>query len=383
MPRALLRSVELRSSTLALRWLALGLGLLSARALAFDVTFAGSASVDYRYISGPAPQTNPSPLGIAGLTVEVAQKVVAEVGHGVSFSVKACGGCHGLEVDQAYGEVRFRSFLNARAGRLNVPFGEFTVRHDPTNYSTPSKPLPYAMGDMLLYTREGFNLGVVPAPWVDNGAELFGSVGLGTSTQLDYTVYAVKGFAGDNDLDFARSRTYVDNNRTPTFGARLVLTNDDFSVGVSGAAGTYDAKDTLWFMMGGVDLYWRVGAVTLRAEGVARRTDLDPTAQYAYRVIDTFMLKAGWYGQVDWQVNPSLTLVLRSDGLLRFGLPLPESTFQQTSASPSAGALRQTVAALWRFNDHFAVKADYEWWLFTGITEPMRHVARVAIVAGY
>jgi hypothetical protein len=197
--------------------------MLSAPALAFDVTFAGSASVDYRYVSGPTPQTNPSPFGIAGLTAEVAQKVVAEVGHNVSFTVKACGGCHGLEVDQGYGEFRYRSFLNVRAGRINVPFGEFSVRHDPTNFSTPSKPMPYAMGDMLLYTSQGFNLGVVPAPWVDNGLEVFGSLPLGGTTQLDYTVFVVKGFAGDNDLDFVRSRVWLDNNKTPILDRKSVV----------------------------------------------------------------------------------------------------------------------------------------------------------------
>lgn len=352
--------------------------MVALPAAAFDVTFAGSASVDYRYVSGPTPEANPSILGINGLTVEVAQKIVAEVGHGVSFSVKACGGCHGLEVDQAYGEYRFRSFLNARAGRLNVPFGEFTVRHDPTNFTTPSKPLPYAMGDMLAYTRAGFNLGVVPAPWVDNGLELFGSLGFTDSTQLDYSVYVVKGFAGDNDLDFVRSRALVDNNKTPTFGGRLVLTTEDFALGVSGAAGTYDSKDALWLYLAGIDLYARVGDVTFRAELVGRRTDLDPKETYAYQVIDTFMLKAGWTAQVDWQALHSLTLIARSDGLFRLGLPLPESQL-----SPTAAAIRETLALLWRFNEYFAVKADYELWSFIGANEPMRHVGRLAVVAGY
>jgi hypothetical protein len=127
------------------------LSVVAAPAAAFDAIFSGSAAVDYRLVSGNTALQNPSPLGINGLTFEVAQKIVAEVGHGVSFSIKACGGCHGIEIDQGYGELRLKPFFNVRAGRLNVAFGEFSMRHDPANFSTPSKPLPYAMGDMLQY----------------------------------------------------------------------------------------------------------------------------------------------------------------------------------------------------------------------------------------
>ena len=359
-------------------WVALTL-VVSSPAQAFDLIPSGSASLDYRLVSGAAPPQNPSPLGITGMTFELAQKVVVEVGHGVSFTVKACGGCHGLEVDQGFGEVRIRRFLNVRAGRLNVPFGEFTLRHDPANFTTPSKPLPYAMGDMLQYGREGFNLGIVPGPWVDNGLEVFGSVSLSKTTQLDYAVYAVKGLVGENDFDFARSRNWVDNNRTPAFGARVVLTGEDWAVGGSFAGGTYDAADSRWFAMGGLEAYWRVGPVTLRGEALARRTDLDRTAQgYAFELVDAWFLKAGWYAQADWAVLPQLSLIVRTDGLQRFGMPLPGSEL-----SPVAGVQRQTIAALGRLNDHVAGKLDYELWTFSGTPFPLRHVARLGLVVGY
>ena len=362
------------------RGLAIVVVLLSLEAGAVDVLFSGSAALDYRYVSGPNPAQNPSPLGINGLTFEVAQKVVADVGHGVSFTVKACGGCHGLELDQAYGEVHFKPLLNARVGRINVPFGEFTVRHDPTNFSTPSKPLPYAMGDMLNYSREGFNLGIVPAPYVDNGVELFGSLSLTDTAQIDYSLYVVKGLAGDNDLDFARSRIYVDNNRLPAFGARLVLTGNDWAIGASGNAGTYDSLDRLWYVMAGIDLYLKLGPVVFRAEALARRTDLDTTATgYAFELIDPWFLKAGWYAQLDWTPHPKVSLVVRTDGLHRFGMPLPGSEF----TSASAGVQRQTVAALFRATEHIAIKADYELWTFSQTSYPTRHVARIGLVLGY
>ena len=353
--------------------------LLSFPGYAFDAILSGSASVDYRFISGLNPQQNPSPLGIAGLTFEVAQKVVAEVGHGVSFTVKACGGCHGLEVDQGFGEVRLKRFFNVRVGRLNVPFGEFTLRHDPANFTTPSKPLPYAMGDMLEYGRVGFNLGIVPGPYVDNGVEAFGSFSLSATAQLDYAVYVVKGLAGDNDLDFARSRSYVDNNKSPAFGARVVLTGDDWAVGGSVSAGAYDPKDALWYVMGGLEFYARVGRFVVRAEVLARRTDLDPAAEgYAFTLIDSWFLKAGWYAQVDWSPRPELTFIVRSDGLHRLGMPLPF-----TDLSQSAGVQRQTAAMMVRTHEHLAVKLDYELWTFVGAPFQTRHVARLGLVVGY
>lgn len=363
-----------------MRALLVVLCLTAAQSFASDaLLFSGSASLDYRYISGPNPPTNPSLLGISALGLEVAAKAVVDVGHGVSFTVKACGGCHGVELDQAYGEANIVDAFNVRLGRINVPFGEFNLRHDPSNFSTPSKPLPYAMGDMLYYGPQGFNLGIVPAPYVENGLELFGTFSLGTHVQLDYSLYGAKGLAGSNDIDFVESRRYLDNNKVPAFGARLVLSGPEWALGVSGSAGTYDPADALWYVMAGVDLYGRIGPVKLRAEALGRRTDLDPAAVgYAYRLIDRFFLKAGWYAQLEWEAHPRFTLVLRSDGLHRFGMPLPGSDL-----SPTAGMYRQTAAVLGRLTENLALKVDYELWSFYGVAYEMRHVARAALVFGY
>lgn len=354
--------------------------VLSTVVFAADpLTFGASASLDYRWISGPNPPQNPSLLGINSLGLEVAAKAVVDIGHGTSFTIKACGGCHGLELDQAYGEVLYVDGLNVRAGRINVPFGEFNTRHDVANFVTPSKPLPYAMGDMLFYTSQGFNLGIVPTPFIDNAVEVFGTFSLGSRAQLDYSLYAGKGLAGNNDYDFAASRSYLDNNRSPAGGARVVLSGGDWAFGGSVNAGTYDPKDKLTSVMGGVELYFRIGKVTFRGEGLLRRTELDPAAPgYAYQVIDTFMLKAGWYGQLDFELHRKLILALRSDGIHRFGLPLPGSDL-----SPEAGVQRQTVALLFRITENFALKGDYELWTFSGVDYRTRHMARFAIVFGY
>ncbi|MFT3842094.1 MAG: hypothetical protein QM723_34200 [Myxococcaceae bacterium] len=338
---------------------------------------SGSAAVDYRYISGDNPPSNPSSLGINGLGLEAAVKAVVDVGHGVSFSAKVCGGCHGIEVDQAYGEALIHPRFNLRAGRINVPFGEFNVRHDPVNFTTPSKPLPYAMGDLLYYGPSQFNLGVVPAPFIDNGAEVFGRFGLG-KVSLDYSLYVVEGLAGTNEIDFVQSRRYLDNNRTPAGGARLILSGDDWSLGASFTGGTYDAADKRAYLMAGLDLYARLGRVVFRAEALGRRTDIDPTlAGYPFQVIDPFVVKAGYYAQLDLTLHPNWILVARTDGLFRFGPPLPGSPL-----SPTAFVLRQTLALMARINENFAVKADYELWTFDGTPYPTTHVGRASLVVG-
>ena len=244
---------------------------------------------------------------------------------------------------------------------------------------TPSKPLPYAMGDMLFYTPQGFNLGIVPTPYVDNGAEIFGSFSLGKRVKLDYSAYVSKGLAGTNDFDFASSRNYLDNNRTPTGGARVVFSGANWAFGGSFNGGAYDPKDQLLSLMAGVELYLHLGPVTFRAEALGRKTDIDKNAVgYAYELIDNYFVKLGWYAQLDFEIHRRFTLALRSDGIQRFGEPLPGSDLTTNSRM-----LRQTVAGLFRITENFALKADYELWTFTGVDYTTRHMARVALVFGY
>lgn len=355
--------------------------LVASPALALDnVILAGSASLDYRYVSGNNPPSNPSLLGITSLGLEVAAKAVIDIGHGVSFTVKACGGCHGIEADQAYGEVMLKEYFNVRVGRINPQFGEFNQRHDPSNYVTPSKPLPYAMGDMLFYTPRGFNLGIVPAPYVENGLEIFGTVPLSGSVQLDYALWGARGLAGANDIDWVATRRWLDNNKYPAFGGRLVLSGADWAIGGSASGGTYDDADKLTYVMGGAELYFRVGIMKFRGEALARRTELDRNATgYPFALVDAWFLKLGWYAQVDLEVQPQLTIVLRSDGLHRFGMPIPGSDI----VSASAGMQRQTIALLYRLTGNFGIKGDYELWTFTGASLETRHMARLAVVFGY
>jgi uncharacterized protein (DUF486 family) len=94
--------------------------------------------------------------------------------------------------------------------------------------------------------------------------------------------------------------------------------------------------------------------------------------------VDPWFLKLGWYAQLDVTPHPMLVLILRSDGVHRFGMPLPGSEL-----SPSAGAQRQTVAALFRITEQLAIKGAYELWTFSGAPYQVRHMARGALVFGY
>jgi hypothetical protein len=358
-----------------------GIGLLSAPARAVDVTFAGSGALDYRAFAGHRPPGSdlPSAIGTESLVFELAQKLIVDVSPRMSATVKICFGCHGIEVDQAFAELHLTDSVNFRIGRINVPVGEFNTRHDPANYTAPSKPLPYAMGDMLYYGRDDFNLGVVPTPYVDDGIEVFGSVAMG-EVLFDYSVYGVKGFAGQNDLDFAASRRFADNNLTPAVGGRAVLSVGPVSIGGSIGGGNYDAHDELAYFLFGGEAYARWGPFVLRGEYIARRTDINPKLPgYRFAIRETYIIKEGYYGQLDWELGENLSLIYRFDALNRNGVPLPGSRIDEVFA----GIQRHTGAVALRPWGGVLLKAGYERWLFSGVPFPDQHVVRVGVIYSY
>jgi len=355
--------------------------LAPASARAADYLFSGSGALDYRGVLAGAggPQSSPT-LGIDSTVFELSNKVVVDVTERLSVNVKVCIGCHGFEIDQGYAELHLHDALNIRIGRINVPIGEFNVRHDPANYTTPSKPLPYAMGDMLHYTRDAFNLGVVPTPYSDDGVEIFGGAALTPGLLVDYSIYSVKGFTGQNDLDFAASRRFTDGNSLPAAGARLVASIGPVSIGGSVAGGTYDANDKLAYWIFGGEAYARISRFVLRGEYIVRRTDIDTTAPgYAFEIKEPYFIKRGWYGQIDWEPTDYLSLIYRFDGLRREGIPLPGSAIDNEFAS----IMRHTAAIAARPWGGVLVKAGYEYWAFSGTPFPDAHVVRVGMVYSY
>jgi hypothetical protein len=329
------------------------LGLILPRdAHSQERNFAGSMQTNYMFVP---TDLNAHRQAFDGFSNELSLKVAVDFTDNISANVKLCYGCHGVEVDMAFADLRVFDELNVRVGRFNPAFGDFPLRHDPANHRTADKPLPYDMGRMLRM-RE-FNLGVLPAPYVDQGVEVNGTHWFGRIVQLDYAAYAVGGLrTGQDDIDLAwiqsHSTYYIDNNSEPAVGARLALTfdlSDDFvfSAGASGMAGHQDPERKHSYAIGGVDLYGRFGALDVHAEYLLRRTQMplgeDPDARFRYgpgkngKYADYF-LKDGFYVEANLPVSTRFELVGRFDGLRRIGNVPLNSVLREKS-----GVLRYTA----------------------------------------
>ena len=70
-----------------------------------------------------------------GFTIEAALKMAVDVSEHLSANVKVCFGCHGIEADMAYFDLRAADEFNFRIRRFSPTFGSFNVRHDPATAS--------------------------------------------------------------------------------------------------------------------------------------------------------------------------------------------------------------------------------------------------------
>jgi hypothetical protein len=290
-----------------------------------------------------------------------------DVNDDVTFSAKGCISCHGIDLDHVTLEYQPSSWFNVQFGRLAVPFGEYAQRVDPSGHKTSSAPLIYDMGRMAFGERTAMNLGVVPQPYVDTGVLVYGTFWL-SKLQVWYGLYGVAGLKGANDVDWVsmRSVPYTDNNDEPAGGARVALTLSsdegflgDISLGGSATAGHYDKAGKLLYRMWGADASMRLGAVTLRGEYAARRTDLDPNASYPFTMLDPWFKKEGWYGEMEHPLGKYVSAIYRYDELRRAGVPL-------TGASPTFSAdsriTRYTAGVVITPAQNIYMKMNWEYW---------------------
>lgn len=269
--------------------------------------------------------------------------------------------------------------LSLRVGRMNPRFGDFPVRHDPANHRANSKPLPYDMGRML--RRSEWNNGIMPIPYVDNGAELYGTIWLGDAVALDYAAHVTSGFEGGNaasDIDFTQTRTpalyYTDNNSQPAFGGRLSLTANlsdhvSLTLGASGIHGNYDPDAELAYTIVGADAHFRAYGLVLRGEVLHRRTEIgtDPSAlRFAPTGDEEAFVKQGFYLELEYPFASWLEVFVRWDGLRRFGNLPSSSALRRESA-----ILRYTPGVNLILHRSVRLKLSAELWDFSDFSDEL------------
>jgi hypothetical protein len=367
--------------------LALGAALAAAALLAAPparaiegVIFSGSVYVDqWGFVRDAGPRDEAteaakrSPQSFAPAT---SIKVGGDVTDDLSFSAKACISCHGIDLEHVALDFQPKTWFNVQAGRIAVPFGEFSNRVDPTSYFAGSQPLIFDMGRMAYGSRSAMNLGVIPMPYVDTGALVYGVKWLGP-VQAWYGAYGVSGLRGSNDVDWMalRSIPYNDNNSEPAYGGRVALTwsSDgkgffgDTSLGGSYTAGKYDREARLGYEAWGADATFRLWKLVLRGEYARRKTDLDPNATgYPFVLEDAFFTKEGFYAELEHPLGKYLNVVYRYEELARKGTPLPGAPAPMTANSRFArtsGGLAITPAA------NLVIKLSWEYWDTTDFGE--------------
>jgi hypothetical protein len=397
--KSLFMSLRSLGNHVGARWACLALLMLVTLAAALlpnasgqDRNFAGSVQASYLYVHDRNFEARDRALD--GFVTEMNVKLAVDFSDHVSTNVKVCFSCHGFELGMAYIDLTITDEARFRIGRFNPSFGDFQLRHDPANHRTVDKPLAYDMGRMVRL-RE-WNLGIMPAPYVDNGIEFGGTHWFGTQLQLDYSAYAVGGFRGNSDgqdIDWIQQRTggtyYVDNNSRPSMGGRvsttLDLADDDmtFTTGVSGMGGWYDPKAELSYMVVGADFYARVKRVEIRGEYLLRRTQMalgdDPGSRFKYGPgkngkYDPYFLKDGFYVEAIVPLLPRFELVGRFDGLRRRGNVPVNSALRKES-----GILRYTFGGDVSLGYGVRIKMFGEFYDFSDFKDEF--VATMAVVS--
>jgi hypothetical protein len=320
-------------------------------------TWSGSGVLDFKQIYR-APDA--STLGKHGAILEWSIKPNVEVSEKLSVTARLCTSCHGLTVDEA--------------GRINVPFGDYYQRHDPASDVFLSKPLPFEMGHMLRYQPSQFNLGVLPMPYVDSGATLFGDVWLGEALQVWYGVFGANGFRSQGAQDFTfmdqvSTAGFEDNNDRLSWGGRLALARGDATLGGSYLFGAYDPAAAYDYGVWGVDGSARIRGFQLRAEYLERDTEVSDAG------VRRTLEKKGFYGQIESPSWRKLSAAFRLDGLLREGPSLG------TDNDESSAILRWSLSATLSPALEYAFRAQYEHWRFTDFADA--DVVHVGLVVTY
>jgi len=233
-------------------------------------TVQGTLFTDISAVEADKGQRSPIPE--EGIIGEYSLGGTYHIDKKMSVVVRACLGCHDFQVQNAYVDWEVNDTWTFRAGRIPVPFGGFSRRTSPAHVESSTKPLPYIMGGMV--QEKAFNMGIVPAPFIDNGAAMNGKFWITKTTELSVEMALVRGLKGFlTDIDFIVTREPKDSNGEPAVAGRVLVTADPVTAGVSATWGHYDTDADLEYLMASVEFSVRFGDFNLRLEGVMRDTD--------------------------------------------------------------------------------------------------------------
>jgi hypothetical protein len=166
-------------------------------------------------------------------------------------------------------------------------------------------------------------------------------------------------------------------------GARVALNvvrdRTTVTAGMSGMAGTYDPENRQSFVIAGADLVIHLSRVFLRAEYLLRRTEMslgaDPAARFKYgpgaNGFDPYVLKQGFYTELEVPVGDRVEAIVRWDGLRRQGNVVRASQLRSDSA-----LLRYTAGASIRVRGATRIKLSAELYDFSDFSDEVAlHVA--------
>ncbi|MCC6572611.1 MAG: hypothetical protein IT462_02365 [Planctomycetes bacterium] len=287
---------------------------------------------------------------------------------GLSGSFRACFSCHAFEVETATVQYRPSSEICVRAGRFNLPLGGINDRHDPGVRKTVSMPLTRTMGNMV--RQREFNLGVLPAPAVDTGIDVSGSIDLfGAGFSFSYDVFCVTGLRGEGaDISFVSSRSPLDNNGEPAAGARVGLDSAYFSVSGSFMFGHQDEARRLSYSVASLDFQLRIGRLSVEGEVAARHTQFLNAGGHAQT-----WRKYGYYLQADLDIWEEFYLVFAVDGLyvadVFLGPSGPVKTRAPDTTDDRNALFRAVAGVMWSPWSSLRLKLDFEYWNFSDFND--------------
>ena len=210
------------------------------------------------------------------------------------------------------------------AGRFIVPFGLSALHSNPGAFRTVTKPLMYNMGQNV--DRPDIGPAVLPMPYSDEGVLFKFALPVGCDLTAAMDFYLVNGLQGDEEVDFYRSREYVDNNGEPAVGARFSIGNQFIQLGSSIVGGQFNVhsdEHEMGYEIVGADATLRYqDRLRVNFEYALRNSDVSVADRVEDEEVSGFSLE----GELRLRSAPHVGLVARYDTLRHAGDMAPEGS---------------------------------------------------------